>query len=323
MNATAPSTSSTVLPAVAAIDVPPRRLLVVLAFAAIYLIWGSTYLAIAVAVDGLPPFLLAGARYVVAGSILAAIAFARGASLRAVHPGSIVVGLLMVVGGNGLVTWSEQSVPSGLAALLIATVPLWVTTIQSLVDRVWPTRVVVLGLTLGLAGVAVLSAPGLSGALPALGIGALLLSALSWSTGTMLSRRLVRGQDPFAAASLQMLSGGVALLGLALATGEGSGFTISQVPPRAILALAYLTIFGSVVAHSAYTWLLTVAPPSRVATYAYVNPVVAVLLGWGFRGEELAPRTLLGAAVIVAAVFMVTSSATRERDPKLASRKEG
>lgn len=330
MNATAPTCTvpAAELPrgraaALSAAEAPPRRLLVFLAFAAIYLIWGSTYLAIAVAVDGMPPFLLAGARYVVAGGVLAAIAYARGASLRAVHPGSIAVGLLMVVGGNGLVTWSEQSVPSGLAALLIATVPLWVTTIQCLLDRVWPARVVVLGLGLGLAGVGVLSAPGLSGAAPAAGIFALLVSALSWSSGTMLSRRLVKGQEPFAAASVQMLSGGVALLLLAGATGEASGFSLSRVPPVAIAALAYLTIFGSVVAHSAYTWLLTVAPPSRVATYAYVNPVVAVLLGWAFRDEELAVRNLLGAAVIVLGVVMVTTSGLRGgADAKLASRKD-
>jgi drug/metabolite transporter (DMT)-like permease len=300
------------------------RLRVVLAFAAIYLIWGSTYLAIRFAIETLPPLLMAGTRFVVAGTLLYSWTRLRGAPRPArLHwSAAAIVGGLMLLGGNGGVSWAEQRVFSSLAALLIATVPLW----MALLDwrrrgGVRPSGGGAVGLIFGFVGVALLVSPGeLAGSSHMDPVGAivLLLAALSWAAGSLYSRQAQLPGSPLLAISMEMLAGGVLLLAAGLVTGEGARLELSQVSPRSVLALGYLIVFGSLMAFSAYIWLLRVSTPARASTYAYVNPVVAVFLGWALGGEPLTLRTLLAAAVIVAAVVIITYQAHRE-DTKLRS----
>ena len=299
-----------------------HRLRTILAFAAIYIIWGSTYLAIRFAIDTLPGFVMAGVRFVGAGTVLYALARRRGAP-RPTHlhwRGAVIVGALMLLGGNGGVVWAEQRVPSGLAAVLIATVPLWV----ALLDWLWrgtrPGGRVLAGLALGLAGIALLVGPGeLAGSrgVDLLGAGVLLFASLSWAIGSIYTRSAGLPPSPLLATAMEMLAGGVLLLVADLVTGQVAELDLGSVSLRSVLALAYLIAFGSLVAFTAYVWLLRVTTPARAATYAYVNPVVAVLLGWALAGEPLTPRTLLAAGVIVGAVVLITSRPQRE--PELAT----
>ncbi|MEJ2555584.1 MAG: drug/metabolite exporter YedA [Anaerolineae bacterium] len=294
------------------------RLRIVVAFAAIYLIWGSTYLGIRFAIETVPPLLMAGTRFVVAGTMLYSWTRLRGAPRPTrLHWGAAsVVGGLMLLGGNGGVSWAEQRVFSGLAALLIATVPLWI----ALLD--WrrrgglrPSGRGAVGLVFGFAGVALLVGPGeLAGSshMDPLGAMVLLLAALSWAAGSLYSRQAQLPGSALLAISMEMLTGGVLLLAAGLVTGEGARLELSQVSPRSVLALGYLIVFGSLVAFSAYIWLLRVSTPDRAATYAYVNPVVAVILGWALGGEPLTLRTLLAAVVIVSAVVIITYQARKE-----------
>ncbi len=294
------------------------RLRIVLAFAAIYLIWGSTYLGIRFAIETVPPLLMAGTRFAVAGTMLYSWTRLRGAPrpTRLHWSAAAVVGGLMLLGGNGGVSWAEQRVFSGLAALLIATVPLW----MALLDwkrrgGVRPSGRGAVGLVFGFVGVALLVGPGeLAGSshMDPLGAMVLLLAAFSWAAGSLYSRQAQLPDSPLLAISMEMLTGGVLLLAAGLVTGEGARLEVSQVSPRSVLALGYLILFGSLVAFSAYIWLLKVSTPARAATYAYVNPVVAVILGWALGGEPLTLRTLLAAAVIVSAVVIITYQARKE-----------
>jgi drug/metabolite transporter (DMT)-like permease len=299
----------------------PGTFAVVLAFAAVYLIWGSTYLAIRFAVESMPPFLMAGARHLVPGLVLVAWAGRR----RPPRPtprqirDTAVVGLLLLLGGNGLVTWAEQWVPSGLTALLVASVPLWMGLMSGLVEPASRPRARgIAGLVLGFAGVGLLVEPRgelaadartLAGAL------GVLAAAFLWAAGSLWSRRADLPRDPLLATGIEMLAGsaGLALVGTAL--GEWPRVDPGAVTTRSALSLLYLATFGSIVGFSAYVWLLQVAAPAKVATYAYVNPVVAVVLGVTLGGEALGARTVAAAAVIVAAVVMITSERTRRPPP--------
>jgi drug/metabolite transporter (DMT)-like permease len=286
---------------------------VLTAFAAIYLIWGSTYLAIRFAIETLPPFLMASTRFLVAGALLYGWMRLRGAPRpTAVHwRSTILVGGLLLLGGNGAVVWAQQVVPSGVAALLVAIVPVWMVLLE------WarrgghrPTGATVAGLVLGMAGLVLLVGPGqLAGAgrIHPVGAGVLVLGSLSWAAGSIYSRGARLPPSPFMAGGMEMLAGG-ALLGVAgLVTGER--LTPLQASPASLLALLYLIVFGSLIGFTAYIWLLRVVPPARVATYAYVNPVVAVFLGWALASEPLTLRMLLAAAVIVAGVAIITTGA--------------
>lgn len=290
-----------------------RSILIVASFACIYVVWGSTYLAIRVAVEHIPPFLLAGSRQLIAGVPLYLLARLSGAPRpeRRHWLGAAVVGVLLLLGGNGGVTYAEQWVDSGPAALVIATVPLWVTLLDTLLfgARRPPARVW-LGIGIGLVGVALLVG-GFSGAAMGFGTAALLMSAVSWSLGTLSSRRLPLPASPFLSTAMQMVAGGAALMAVAGMRGEVSRFDLAAVPAKAHLAMAYLVILGSIVAFSAYVWLLQQVSPSRVSTYAYVNPAVALLLGYWLLGEPLHPRTLLAAAAIVAGVVLILSPRSR------------
>lgn len=294
---------------------------IIAAFAAVYLIWGSTYLAIRLAIDSVPPFVMAGVRFTIAGGALYLWARSRGAPppTRRNWIGALVIGVLLLTTGNGAVVWSEQRVPSGLTALLVATVPVWTVVIVWLVgtgER--PRGRTVLGLLVGLAGVALLVAPGeLAGGTRVDPLAALVLmgGSISWSIGSVWSPRAGLPRSPQLATAMEMLCGGGGLLLAGLVSGEFASFDPGAVTGRSLLAVLYLIVFGSLIGFSAFVWLLRVSTPARVSTYAYVNPAVAVLLGWALAGEALTGRTLLAAGVIVAGVVLITSAGARGAPP--------
>jgi len=282
------------------------------AFAAVYVLWGSTYLAIRLAIDTLPPFTMAAARFLIAGALL--YVWARRKAPRPTPRqwgGAIVVGGLLLMCGNGAVVWSEQRVPTGVAALLVATVPLWMVLLDG-AGRGWrrPPTQVLLGIALGLCGVAVLVGPGhFAGGhgIDLVGAGALLVGSLFWASGSLYSRRAPLPESRLLGAAMQMLGGGACLTLLGALTGEWARLDVAHASPQSLLAVAYLVVFGSLVGFTAYIWLLRVSTPALVSTYAYVNPVVAVLLGWAFAGESITGRTLLAAVVILGAVMLITT----------------
>ncbi|MGH7448499.1 MAG: EamA family transporter [Longimicrobiales bacterium] len=290
----------------------PSRGKVIAAFAAVYLIWGSTYLAIFYAIDTMPPFLMAGARFLVAGMLLFAWSSARSPRMptRREWQAAIVVGGLLLVGGNGAVVWAEQMIPSGVAALLVAGTPCWMV----LLDWLWqgsarPGPRTALGLLLGFGGIALLVGPSAftgGGVIHPLGALVLLFGSLAWATGSIYSRRAPSPPRALLSTGMQMLMGGALLVVLGTATGEWSRLDLASVSLKSILALAYLIVFGAIIGYSAYIWLLRVASPARVSTYAYVNPVVAVLLGWAIAGEEFTLRMAVAAAIIIAGVALIT-----------------
>jgi drug/metabolite transporter (DMT)-like permease len=287
-----------------------RRAKLVAAFAAVYVLWGSTYLAIRFGVETIPPFLMAGTRHLAAGLLLFAWTRWSGEprpDARHWRTGFFVGGL-MLLGGNGLVTWAERRVPSGLAALIVASVPLWMTLLDGLHKRVRPPLPVAGGILVGLAGLVVLVAPGHfagNGRVDLLGAGALLLAALCWASGSLYSRHARLPKSVLTSTAIQMIGGGTLLWLVGLAGGEGSRLHLAAVSPRSLLSLAYLIVFGSLVGFSAYVWLLRATTPARVSTYAYVNPLVAVLLGWLFAGEAVTPRIVLATIAIVGSVALI------------------
>ena len=283
---------------------------VLAAFAAVYVLWGSTYLAIRFGVETIPPFVMAGTRHLTAGLLLYAWMRAKGTARPEPRHwvSAAAIGGLMLLGGNGLVTWAEQRVPSGLAALIVASVPIWMAVLSGLEKRRRPSGFVIGGLALGLAGIALLVVPGRFGGgehVDPLGAAALLLAALSWSIGSLYARRAKLPTSTLTAVSMEMIAGGALLWAAGLIGGEGSRLHVSVVSLKSALSLGYLVVFGSLLGFSAYVWLLRVTTPARVSTYAYVNPVVAVLLGMLFAGEQLTLRIGLAAAGIVAAVALI------------------
>lgn len=295
------------------------RLYLILSLAALYTIWGSTYLAIRFAIETLPPFTMAGIRFLIAGAILYLIARARGEGKPEPRhwAGAALCGTLLLVGGNGGVVWAETRIDSGLAALLVTTMPFWMVLIAWMMPGgKAPSLKTVAGLTLGFAGVCLLIAPGAGGAMHVDLIGAIAvtISAISWAAGSVLSRRVPLPATPILSTALQMLTGGAVLLLVAGATGEPARFDPSKVSAHSLLALAYLIVFGAIVAYTAFVWLIRNAPPAVASTYSYVNPMVAVFLGWALGGEAISSRIVLAAAVIVAGVAMVTWAARREKE---------
>jgi drug/metabolite transporter (DMT)-like permease len=288
-----------------------RRAKIVAAFAAVYLVWGSTYLGIRIAIETLPPLVMAGVRYATAGVLL--YAWTRWRNPERPRPAhwrsALVIGGLLLLGGNGAVSWSEQRVASGLAALIISTVPLWIVLLQWLRPggRRPPGRVL-LGVAIGLVGIWLLVRPrgGAASHLDPVGVGVLIAGALSWSVGSLLSRRLPLPRSPLLGIAMEMIGGGALLIAGGLAIGEGPRIHPGAVSARSLAALLYLIFFGSLIGFTCYVWLLRVSTPSKVATYAFVNPVVAVLLGWAFAGEPFGARTALATTVIVAAVAIIT-----------------
>jgi drug/metabolite transporter (DMT)-like permease len=295
------------------------------AFVAIYLIWGSTYLAIRYAIETIPPLITAGTRHLIAGSILLVWCWKRGVRPERRHwiP-SIILGALFFLGGHGTLHWAEKRVPSGLAALLIATEPIVIVLLGAMIPpKVKPRGTAILGLLMGTVGVALLMGADVfraSAAAMVAGI-AVLFSSVSWSVGVIYSRRADLPRDPYINAAMSMLTGSVMLLLAAAVTGEFSSFHPALISWRSGLSLAYLAVFGSLIAYSAYMWLLEHRSPTLVATHAYVNPVVAVFLGWILASEVMNLRTLIAGALIILAIMFIgrgIASESTERRPTLA-----
>jgi drug/metabolite transporter (DMT)-like permease len=280
----------------------------------VYLVWGSTYLAIAVMVETMPPLLGAGARFVVAGAVmLAVLAARRSVRLTRRHLLSALLVGTLLMGANAVVTVAEQEVPSGLAALLIASIPLWVIVMRRLAGERVSGRSVA-AVLVGFVGVALLLKPGeQSGEATLLGLSACVFAAVMWAGGSFASPRVRLPADPLVSTGWQMLLGGLVCLAAGLAAGEAPDVDPAAFSARSVVALAYLIAFGSWVAFTAYAWLLQNAPISKVSTYAYVNPVVAIVLGWLVLDEVVTPVTLVGAAIIVVSVALVIRIETARR----------
>lgn len=307
----------------------PTRGRLIAAFAALYVIWGSTYLAIAVAVRTLPPFLMGSARFLVAGSALFLWARARGAAAPTLRHwlSAATVGGLLLVGGNGAVMWAEQKgVPSGLVSLVVAALPAWMVILEAVrPGGARPTRRVIAGIVVGFAGLGLLVGPAsLAGAahievLPAV---VLLLGSLSWALGSLYSKNAPLPSSQVLAIGMEMLAGGALLLALGLGLGEHERLSPSDLTGEAIGAVLYLAVFGSIVAYTAFIWLMKVADSARVSTYAYINPIVAVLLGWALLGEPVTGRMLLAAGIIVAAVVVITTGGAKRGGSSPAASRE-
>jgi drug/metabolite transporter (DMT)-like permease len=280
----------------------------------VYLVWGSTYLAIRVMVETVPPLLGAGVRFTVAGAVmLAVLSFRRSVRpTRAQVLSALAIGILLP-GANAVVTVAEQEVPSGLAALLIASIPLWVLLMRRAAGET-VSRAGIAAVLVGFAGVALLLRPGeQSGEASLLALGACVFAAVMWASGSFASPRLRLPGDPLVSTGWQMLLGGVVILAAGLAAGEAGDVDPQAFSTRSVVALAYLIVFGSWLAFTAYAWLLQNAPISKVSTYAYVNPVVAIVLGFLILDEVVTPVTLIGAAIIVVSVALVVRIETRRR----------
>jgi drug/metabolite transporter (DMT)-like permease len=285
------------------------------ALLAVYIIWGSTYLAIRFAVETMPPFLMAGSRFLIAGTLLYAWRRARGdsAPTRLEWRSAAIVGILLLAGGNGGVVWAEQRVISGVAALLIGTTPLWMT----LMDALWPggrrpDRRAIAGVVIGFAGIVVLIGPaqfaGSTQRIDLPGAVMVIVAAVIWAGGSLYGRKAALPASPLLGTGMEMLAGGAALVLMGVVSGELGRLTLDEISTPSLLGWAYLIVAGSWGGFAAYTWLLRVAPTPLVSPYAYVNPVVAVLLGYLLAGEPLTPRVLFAAAIIVGSVALTTSN---------------
>lgn len=284
------------------------------AFASIYLVWGSTYLAISYAVQTIPPFLMGGMRFVVSGALLYIWARSRGAPrpTRLHWRNAIIAGGFLLLGGNGAVVWAEQVVPSGLTALLVSILPFWLVIIE------WvrpphrrPSSAVIGGLILGFIGIIVLVGPagmGGHGEVNPLGALVLILGSLSWAIGSFWSRDAELPESGLLTTGMEMLGGGVLLLIVGVVVGEISQFDVHRISGPSAAGLIYLVTFGSLLGFTSYIWLLDKVSPARLGTYAYVNPIVAVLLGWAIAGEKLSIRTGVAAAIVICAVALITTA---------------
>jgi drug/metabolite transporter (DMT)-like permease len=285
-----------------------HRFKLLAAFGALYLIWGANFLAIRYAAEAMPPLLMMGARSLIAGALLFAWARLHDGErpVPGQWPAAAAVGALLFLGCHGLLAWAERSVASSVAALVLATIPVWLTILDVATGGARPGRTATAGLGLGIAGLAVLVAPTGGGA-PLAGLLALVLSAFAWAAGSILSRRLPRPPSLVLASGMQLLAGGTALLVVGLALGEAGRLNAGALAPRGLLAFAYMIVASSLIGFTAYMWLLRVSTPARVGTYAFVNPVVALVVGSAIGGEGLSGRTLLASLVIVAGVAMVVA----------------
>ena len=305
---------------------PPAMWLVLAAFAAVYVIWGSTYLAIRFAVDTLPPFLMAGSRFFVAGAILFAwtcwqrLPWPRWVEWR----DAAIAGTLMLLGGNGGVTWAEKhGIPSSVAALMVAIVPLWIVLLEWRGGRISrPSVKVFAGLALGFVGVAllVLNGRGYDGrALNLAGLLALLLSTVTWAYGSLFSRRAAKPRSALQAISLQMLTGGAIMVLAGAGLGEFSGLDPATFTAASVWAWLYLMIAGALIGFTAYSWLLQVCAPAKVSTYAFVNPVIAVALGCTLGNEPFSLRLVFATALIAFAVLLIIRGGTKPVPPQPAN----
>jgi drug/metabolite transporter (DMT)-like permease len=278
----------------------------------VYIIWGSTYLFIKYAIESIPPFMLGASRFVVAGALLYAIALWRGGK----HAGprdfrlAMLTGVLMLGMGNGAVMWAELSVPSGVVALIVSAVPIMIVLIDWLRPRgVRPRSAVFIGLALGFAGMVVLIGPRAivgRGNVDEIGAAILMVGCTSWAFGSILTRGKSSAASPFIFSALQMMAAGGAMLIASLALGEPWRFSVGDVTAKSAWSWVYLALAGSVIGYTAYVYLLGAVSATKASTYAYVNPVIAVVLGWAFANEPIGIRTLVAAAIILAGVAMIT-----------------
>lgn len=291
----------------------------------LYLVWGSTYLAIAVAVDTIPPFLMAGARFFFAGLLLLGwVRLQRGPGAlhlsRREWRDSAIVGALLLGGGMGMVAWGEQTIPSGITALVVSLMPVWVAVLGGIALGERLPRMAVVGIVLGFAGVAILVGPtalGETGALDPAGLGAILVAPIAWSIGSLFSsHRATLPRDPLVGTGAQMLTGGVVLFTMALLAGEPGRLDLPAISLASVLAFLYLLVVGSLLAFTVFGWMLRVAPLPLVTTYAYVNPIVAVILGVLILREPLDPRTVLAGIVIVVGVALIVTARGRMTAPR-------
>lgn len=286
--------------------------LIALALVAVYVIWGSTYLLILFAIDTIPPFTMAGIRFSVAGWLLYIFLRIRGAPAPrwGEWRAAALIGALLLAAGNGGITWAEQRVPSGVAALIVAGVPAWMVLMDwAAPDGVRPRGRVIGGVVLGLAGIALLMFAGESLQLDrvdTLGALVVVLASLAWALGSILSRYVQAPASIMLATAMQMMVAGGLLLAAGVATGEWRNVDLEGITGSSLLALGYLIVFGSWIGFSAYLWLLRVTTPAIVSTYAYVNPAVAVLLGWAFAGESIGQGTIVAMAIIISGVILIT-----------------
>jgi drug/metabolite transporter (DMT)-like permease len=303
---------------------PTRGAGIWLGMLVLYIVWGSTYLGIALAVDSIPPFLMAAIRFTLAGAVLLLWSIARGRGsfvwpTRREWRDSFIVGALLLGGGMGMVAFGEQTIPSGITALLIAMMPVWVAIFGRLFLGERLPGLAIVGIAVGFVGVAVLAGPtalGQTGALEPLGLAAIIISPLCWSSGSLFaSHRAILPRQPLVATAAQMLTGGVVLIAMGGVTGEFGRFSIAAITAESFGALVYLTLVGSLLAFTTYGWLMTKAPLPLIATYAYVNPVVAVALGAIVLHEPIEPRTLVAGAIIIFAVAVIVTARGRMQRP--------
>jgi drug/metabolite transporter (DMT)-like permease len=290
------------------------RAQIIAAFASIYLVWGSTYLAIRYAIETIPPFIMGGIRFLISGALLYLWARSRGAPrpTRIHWRNAIIAGAFLLVGGNGAVMWAEQVVPSGLTALLVSILPFWLVIIEWVrPPRRRPGTAVLVGLVVGFIGIIVLVGPsgiGGHGDVSPIGALVLILGSLSWAIGSFWSRDAQLPESGLLTTGMEMLGGGALLLLVGALTREFSGFDLHGVSKASAAGLLYLISFGSLIGFTSYIWLLDKVSPARLGTYAYVNPIVAVLLGWAVAGERLSTRTGIAAAIVICAVALITTA---------------
>ena len=299
---------------------PASKTAIWAAMLSIYIVWGSTYLAMRIGVQTIPPFVMAGVRFILAGGILLVSQWLRGERMPPLRQwrSAVIVGLFLLLGGNGLVVWAEQTVPSGIAALLVGMTPLWIVILEMIFFRRRPSWLVLGGVLIGLVGMVVLIGPseltGLHGDINLLGGVAVVIGALSWAGGSLYSRNADLPASAFLFNGMEMLSGGVALLLLATVTGEWSQLNVAAISLNSWLGFLYLVFVGSLVGFSSYTWLLrSGAPTMLVSTYAYINPVVAVVIGNLLVQEPLTPRVVLAALIIVSGVVLITFTGKKKQ----------
>ena len=290
------------------------RTQILAAFASIYLVWGSTYLAIRYAVQTIPPFIMGGLRFVVSGALLYVWARYRGAPKPSkLHwRNAIIAGGLLLLGGNGAVVWAEQFVPSGLTALLVSILPFWLVIIEWVrPPRRRPHSAVLVGLIIGFIGIVVLVGPaniGGRGDVRPIGAVVLILGSLSWAIGSFFSRDADLPQSGLLTTGMEMLGGGTLMLIVGALSGELSHFDVRNISGPSAIGLIYLITFGSLLGFTSYIWLLDKVSPARLGTYAYVNPIVAVILGWAIASERLSLRTAVAAAIVICAVALITTA---------------
>ena len=290
----------------------PSQFSIIMAFLAVYLIWGSTYLAIMFAVVSIPPFFMAGIRFIIAGIIMFIWSHFRGDEKPTAKQWkeSTIVGGLLLLGGNGAVVWAEQYIPSGITALIVTTTPFWMVLIDWFrPEGKKPEFPVVVGIVLGFIGVALLVNPqsftGISGIyIP--GALALTFAAFSWAAGSVYARHAQLPKSQILSTALQLLTGGILLTAFSALSGEMFTVDFSQMTSKSLLSVLYLITFGSIIGYTAYSFLLKNVSPAKVSTYAYVNPVVAVFLGWLIAGEPISGRVILAAGIIISGVAFIT-----------------